>query len=534
MMEGVQSEAASLAGHLGLGKLIVLYDDNHVTLSGDDLARVHRGRGGALPRLRLARAAGRGRQRPRRDRARAFEAAQRRTRSPPSLIVVQTVLGYGAPDKQGTFEAHGSPLGAGGGAARPSATWAGPWTRRSTSPTRALAPLPRCGRARPAPQEQAWQRAFRRLPRATSPSSRARLERRFAGQLPERLGREAPGLRRRRQGRWRRARRPRRVLQALAQTVPELVGGSGDLDPSTYTWLKEDGDFESPLRRATARRAGRRRLGLRRAQHPLRRARARDGRGGERARLSRRLHPVRRDVPRVLRLHAPADPAGRARRAALDLRVHARQHRRRRGRADPPADRAARRAARDPRPARASARATPTRRAAPGRSRSSSTNGPTALVLTRQNVPTLDRARYAPAEGLRRGAYVLNPERGASPDVILIGDRLRGRARSSRRSRMLRERGVRVRLVSMPSWELFEAAERRVPRERAAARGDRAARGRGRRAARLGALGRRRTAPSCRSTASAPRRPARSVMKEYGFTVDHVVARALALVKQAP
>ncbi len=110
MMEGVQSEASSLAGHLGLGRLIVLYDNNHVTLSAttpiaftEDVAARYRADGWHVLKV---------------DDGNDLDAIERAiesardVRDRPSLVSVQTVLGYGAPDKQGTFAAHGSPLGA--------------------------------------------------------------------------------------------------------------------------------------------------------------------------------------------------------------------------------------------------------------------------------------------------------------------------------------------------------------------------------------------------------------------------------------
>ena len=110
LMEGVASEAASLAGHLRLGKLVCLYDNNHVTLSAgtditftEDCARRFEAYGWHT-------AVGRRRQRRRRDRPGAARARDEAAR--PSLILVRTHLGYGSPHKQDTFEAHGSPLGA--------------------------------------------------------------------------------------------------------------------------------------------------------------------------------------------------------------------------------------------------------------------------------------------------------------------------------------------------------------------------------------------------------------------------------------
>ena len=144
-----------------------------------------------------------------------------------------------------------------------------------------------------------------------------------------------------------------KIMNAIAPRLPALIGGSADLDPSTHTALKGLGDFE-PSGACRRRRAGlrRRRLVVRGPQPAFRRARARDGRDRERHGGARRHRAVRRDVPRLLRLHAPADPPRRPDGIARDLRLHPRQHRAGRGRPDAPAGRAARRPARDSAPDR--------------------------------------------------------------------------------------------------------------------------------------------------------------------------------------
>ena len=154
--------------------------------------------------------------------------------------------------------------------------------------------------------------------------------------------------------------------------------------------------------------------------------------------------------------------------------------------------------------------ATPTRRASPGRSRSRRAIGPTALVLTRQAVPTLDRARFADAEGAAARRLRARPRAGGRARARRHPDRAPARScRGRRGGGELRAEGVRVRVVSMPCWELFEEQGRGLPGRGAAAGGDGAGRGRGGRVVRLGALGRRRGRASSASIASAPRRRAR-------------------------
>jgi transketolase len=155
--------------------------------------------------------------------------------------------------------------------------------------------------------------------------------------------------------------------------------------------------------------------------------------------------------------------------------------------------------------------------------------GPTVLVLSRQHTPTLDRAELAPAEGLRRGAYVLNPgER--EPQVILIGTGTEV-ALIVAAEPLLRQRGVRARLVSMPSWELFakqsdDYRESVLPHAVKARLAVEAA----------SSLGWDRWVGSEGDILSVDRfgasAPGGIVLKHYGFTVDHVVERALALVQK--
>jgi transketolase len=154
-------------------------------------------------------------------------------------------------------------------------------------------------------------------------------------------------------------------------------------------------------------------------------------------------------------------------------------------------------------------------------------HAPTALILSRQNTSTLDRTRMAPAEGLRRGAYVLNPEE-TEPQLVLIGTGTEV-ALVVGAEPLLRKQGVRVRLVSMPSWELFAAQseayrESVIPSAVKPRLAVEAAR----------SLGWERWVGDGGGVLSVDRFGASAsgsvVLKEYGFTVDNVVSRALALI----
>ena len=198
-----------------------------------------------------------------------------------------------------------------------------------------------------------------------------------------------------------------KVLNALASVLPTLIGGSADLAPSNNTYL--NGERRLPGRR------------IRRPQPALRRARARHGRHPQRHGAARRLVPLRRYVPRVLRLHAAGHTPGRPLQGSRGVRLHARQHRSGGGWSHPPAHRApgvpAGHAGADGHPAQRRRRDGRW----PGRSALERRDGPTALVLTRQNLPSSTATSLAPAEGCLRGGYVLSDAGAGRPDVIVIG-----------------------------------------------------------------------------------------------------------------
>jgi transketolase len=527
MMEGVQSEASSLAGHLGLGRLIVLYDNNHVTLSAttpiaftEDVAARYRAYGWHVLEL---------------DDGNDLDAIERAIRSArdvrdrPSLISVQTVLGYGAPDKQGTFAAHGSPLGADEVLkAKKNLGW--PREPPFYIPDAALAHF-RSAIDRGRELEEAWNQRLKDYGRAF-PELTRELERRFSGELPDGWADELPvfpadakGLATRKAS--------EAVLQALTLTVPEVVGGSGDLDPSTYTWLKEDGDFESPLRAQQSVQGtvgggwgyGGRNIHFGVREHAM--AAAVNGlvyHGGFIPFAATFL--IFSDYMRPsIRLAALADLH------AIFVFTHDSIGVGEDGPSHEPVEQLASLRAIPNllviRPCDANETRWAWQTALEQRGR------PTALVLTRQHVPTLDRAVLAPAELLRRGAYVLNTmgER-SEPDVILIASGSEV-ALIVAAEPILKKANVNARLVSMPSWRLFEeqteeyrrsvlpaAAAARLSVEAASPLGWE--RWTGLRGAIIGID---------RFGASAP---GATVFKEYGFTVDHVVDQALALARRAP
>lgn len=527
MMEGVQSEASSLAGHLGLGRLIVLYDNNHVTLSAttpitftEDIAARYRAYGWHVLEL---------------DDGNDLDAIERAihsakdVRDRPSLISVQTVLGYGAPDKQGTFHAHGSPLGS-EEVYKTKQNLGWPPGPPFYIPNEAMSQF-RGAIDRGRELEEAWNQKLEAYER-DFPQLAREIKRRFSGELPDGWADELPAFPADAKGLATR-KASETVMQAIARTVPEMIGGSGDLDPSTYTWLKEDGDFESPLRSQRFVQGlvgggwsyGGRNIHFGVREHTM--AAAVNGlayHGGFIPFAATFL--IFSDYMRpAIRLAALAELP------ALFVFTHDSIGVGEDGPSHQPIEQLASLRAIPNllviRPCDANETRWAWQTALEQRGR------PTALVLTRQPVPTLDRAIYAPAELLRRGAYVLNAsDERMEPDIILIASGSEV-ALIVAAEPILRKANVVARLVSMPSWRLFEeqTAEYRqsvLPTEVTARLAVEAAsplgweRWAGLRGAIIGID---------RFGASAP---GTTVFKEYGFTIDHVVDQALALVGQRP
>jgi transketolase len=446
LMEGVAAEACSLAGHLRLGKLHVLYDDNRVSLAGttsltftEDVGRRFEAYGWHVARVEDGN-----------DLA-ALEQALRTAATVgdrPSLVMVRTHVGYGAPHKQDTFEAHGAPLGAEElRAAKERLGW--PVEPPFLIPPDALAHFRRAvdrGRA----WEREWEAALAAYARAF-PAEAAEFRRMMAGRLPEGWDTELPTFPADAKGLPTR-KASETVLQELGRRLPELMGGSADLNPSTFTWLKGEGDFESPAT-ATA--------GVQGAVGPT------WSYAGRNLHFGVREHAMGAAV-NGMALHGGIIPYGATflifhdymrpavRLSALShlgaiwVYTHDSVGLGEDGPTHQPVEHyAALRAIPNLlfiRPCDANETVWAWRVAIANRHR------PTAIALSRQNVPTLDRSRFAPADGLQRGAYVLNPE-VTDPELILLAT---GSEVSLIVAAAALLAGRRVRLVSMPCWELFE------------------------------------------------------------------------------
>ena len=241
LMEGVAAEAASLAGHLRLGKLIYLYDNNHVTLSAatdltftEDVKKRFSAYGWHTQSVEDGNDL--------KSVERAIKAA-RRNKEKPSLILVQTHLGYGSPHKQDTFEAHGSPLGVEEvKLTKENLGW--PLEPSFYIPVAVLAHF-RKAVERGKQNETKWKERFSLYARAY-PDLAQELHQMVQGELPEGWDADIPDFLPDGKGMATRV-ASGKVMNAIASRLPTFIGGSADLDPSTHTALAGKGDFESPL-----------------------------------------------------------------------------------------------------------------------------------------------------------------------------------------------------------------------------------------------------------------------------------------------
>jgi transketolase len=450
LMEGLSYEVSALAGHLGLGKLVVLYDDNGICLSGSTALAFTEDIDGRFT------AAGwqvisvpDGNDVAVVDRA-IVEAKAETTR--PSLIRLRTTIGCGAPGKQNTSGAHGSPLGPEEvRAAKEHLGW--PLEPPFFVPEEALVFYRGAGAAG-ASCQAAWQGAFARYA-AAHPGEAAEFERVMKGDLPDGwekvLPVYGPGTKEVATRKTSEA-----VLQSLAPVFPELMGGSADLNPSTFTWLKGQGDFQRP---------GEPPAGLEGAVG------GEWGYGGRNIHFGVREHAMAA-IAGGMALHGGILPftgtfftfadymRPSIRLAALmGLRViyvfsHDSIGVGEDGPTHQPIEQLMSLRAIPCltviRPADANETVEAWRAALENRS------GPTALILTRQNLPVLDRAVFRAAEGLKRGGYLLWESLPGEPETIVIGTGSEVEI-AIEAGRRLAAEGLRVRVVSLPSWELFKS-----------------------------------------------------------------------------
>ena len=432
LMEGVAAEAASLAGHLQLGKLIYLYDDNRISIEGStDLA---------FTEDRAARFAAYGWQvlhvADGNDVDAIDSAIQQAKADPrPSLILCRTHIGYGLPTRQDTPKAHGEPPGeAELNAAKANVGW--PTEPRFYLPDDVLVHF-RTAQGRGAALEAEWQARWQAY-QAAEPALAAELKRRLSGQLPEGWQASLPTFPADAKGMATRA-ASGKALNALAAVLPELTGGSADLAPSTNTLLQGAGDFQADQRSGRNLRFGVREHGMGAAVNGMTLHGGLIAYGATFLVFSDYMRPAIRlsalsHIPSIWVFTHDSIGLGE------DGPTH-----------QPIEHLAALRAIPNLvllRPADANETAAAWQVAIARR------HGPTVLALTRQAVPTLDRQQFASAAGLAYGAYILADLGNRPPQLVLMAS---GSEVSLivQAGQQLAAEGLAVRLVSFPSWELF-------------------------------------------------------------------------------
>jgi transketolase len=524
LMEGVGSESASIAGDLKLGKLIYLYDNNKVTLSAgtditfnEDVSARFKAYGWQVLEIED------GNDLP------AIEGAiqeARQEQNKPSLISIRTHLGYGSP-LQDKYEAHGSPLGA-ENVVRTKQNLGWPVEPDFYVPEEVLQHF-RQAIDRGKLHEAEWDELFERYAQEF-PDLAGELRMVIKAELPTGWDQGLPQFPADPKGLSTRA-ASGRVMNALASKLPMLVGGSADLNPSTYTELKDHGDFESPLRLTNgADTQGSAGGGWSYAGRNLHFGVREHGMGA----ILNGMATIRGLIPYGATFLIFSDYMRPPMRLAALMGLHViyvfthdsiglGQD----GPTHQPVEQLANLRAMPNLVVIRPADANETREA--WKIALERRDGPVVLVLSRQNLPTLDRSKYSPPEGLSHGAYILSEAEGGQPDVILVatGSEVRILVEAQEK---LAEQGIKARVVSMPSWELFDeqAEEYRrkiftpaIPARLAVEAGSPQGWEKY-----IGCDGE--VIALTHYGASAP---GEVLMEKYGFTVENVIARALRLVK---
>jgi transketolase len=436
MMEGISSEAASLAGHLGLDNLCWIYDNNHITIEGhtdiaftEDVATRFLAYGWNVLRVGDANDI---------DRIENAFAVFRKTKGRPTFIVLDSHIGYGSPNKQDTPEAHGEPLG--DEEVRLTKRGYGwPEDAKFLVPDGVYDHFAAGVGARGAKARIEWTKLFAAY-RAKYPELAAEIDLMQRRDLPNGwdrnlpvfpadpkgvAGREASG----------------KVLNVLAQNIPWFIGGSADLGPSNKTTLKYEGAGN-----IQANTPGGKNLHFGIREHAM--AAIVNGLSLSKLRAFGATFFIFSDYARpAIRLSALMELP------TIFVFTHDAMGDGEDGPTHQPVEHLA------------SLRAIPgliTLR--PGDANEvveayryimKLRHQPAVLALSRQPLPTLDRAKYAPASGLARGAYVLADARGANPEVIIIATGSEVSLAVEAHEKLVAD-GIRSRVVSMPSWEIFD------------------------------------------------------------------------------
>ncbi len=436
MMEGVGSEAASLAGHLGLDNLCWVYDNNHITIEGntriaftEDIAARFLGYGWNVLRVGDANDL---------DRIQNALEIFRQTKGHPTFIILDSHIGYGSPHKQDTAEAHGEPLG--DEEVRLTKRFYGwPEDAQFFVPEGVREHFAAGIGARGDEARRRWTELFEAY-RGKYPELATEIEQMQRRELPSGWDRNLPVFPTDPKGLAGRD-ASGKVLNVLAQNIPWFLGGSADLGPSNRTTLNFEGagDFQ-----ADSPEGKNLHFGIR--EHAM--AAVVNGLSLSKLRAFGATFFIFSDYARpAIRLSALMELPD------IFIFTHDAMGDGEDGPTHQPVEQLA------------------SMRAIPGlitlrpcdanevveayRYIMQLRHQPAALVLSRQPLPTLDRSKYAPADGVRRGAYVLADTPEGKPEVILIATGSEVCLALEAHEELLAE-GIRSRLVSMPSWEIFD------------------------------------------------------------------------------
>lgn len=434
LMEGVSAEAASLAGHQKLGRLIYLYDDNRISIDGNTDLTFTEDRGARFEAygwhvLHINDG----------NDVDAIDDAIRIAKSNPrpSLIICRTIIGYGMPNKQGTAKAHGEPPGdVELDDAKRNLDW--PLEPRFYVPDDVLDYF-RTAVERGRIAELEWNDKFVEYAK-DFPEQASEFSRRMSGELPKEWGNDLPMFPPDDKGMATRV-SSGKVLNIFSRRVPELIGGSADLAPSNKTWIDDSPSFQVETPEARNFHFGVREHGMGAIVNGMALHGGVIPYGGTFLVFSDYMRPSVRlsalsEIPSIWvythdsigvgedgPTHQPVEHLA-ALRAIPNLTVL--------------------------RPADANEVTEAWKFAITNRA------GPTALVFSRQNVPTVDRNIYSPASGLNYGAYILADIGDKEPELILMSSGSEV-GLMIQAGHLLAAEGVSLRLVSFPSWELFKA-----------------------------------------------------------------------------
>jgi transketolase len=511
LMEGVGSEAASLAGHLGLDNLCWIYDNNHITIEGktrlaftEDVAARFMGYGWNVLRVGDANDI---------ERIENAVAVFRRTRERPTLIILDSHIGYGSPHRQDTAAAHGEPLGA-DEIKLTKRAYGWPEDSNFLVPDGVREHFALGVGARGADAHRKWEDLFAayrskypelateidQMQRRELPAGWDRNLPVFAADPKGLAGREASG----------------KVLNVLAQNIPWLIGGAADLGPSTKTLLTFEGAGD-----VEAATPGGKNLHFGIREHAM--AAAVNGLTLSKLRAFGATFLIFSDYARpAIRLSALMELP------TIFVFTHDAMGDGEDGPTHQPVEQLASLRAMPGitliRPADANEVVEAYRYIMRLRHR------PAVLVLSRQPLPTLDRKKYAPASGVSRGAYVLADAPGGKPEVVLIATGSEVSLAVDAHEKLVAD-NIRARVVSMPSWDIFEQETQeyrdsilppeisaRVAIEQASTFGWERYVGPAGQVIGMQTFG-----------ASAP---LKALQQEFGFTVDNVVAAAKAQLKR--